>query len=170
MSVQAPKAKAAAVGRVSLAKAPAGQTIFICSKCAKKLPGRPGAKGVRAALKSALKRMAPTRDWGRVRIVQAGCFDLCPKRRQVLASGRTLAKGRLVVVDADLAPDAALDALLSNAAEDRAEDGVQGSGDHDGGRQGQDPSQADVPQRAPLQPRAVGHHGSGHPAGEDVSG
>jgi predicted metal-binding protein len=110
MSASAPKPKA--LGRVILAKAPAAQTIFICSKCAKKLPGRPGPKSVRAALKDALKRLSPTKAWGKVRIVQAGCFDLCPKRRQVLASGRTLANGRLVVVDADLHTDAALEALL----------------------------------------------------------
>jgi hypothetical protein len=96
MSASAPKPKA--LGRVILAKAPAAQTIFICSKC--------------AALKDALKRLSPTKAWGKVRIVQAGCFDLCPKRRQVLASGRTLANGRLVVVDADLHTDAALEALL----------------------------------------------------------
>jgi hypothetical protein len=110
MKVPAPKLEAA--GRISLARAPADETIFICSKCAKKLPGRPGAKGVRAVLKNALKRLGPAKGWGKVRIVQAGCFDLCPKHRQVLASGRTLANGRLVVVDADLAADAALDALL----------------------------------------------------------
>jgi predicted metal-binding protein len=99
-------------GRVSLAKSPAAQTIFVCAKCARKLPGRPGPKGVRAVLKDALKRLSPTKDWGKVRIVQAGCFDLCPKRRQVLASGRTLANGKLVVLDADLDANAALDALL----------------------------------------------------------
>jgi predicted metal-binding protein len=112
MSASASPPKAVAAGRVSLAKAPADQTIFICAKCAKKLPGRPGAKGVRAVLKDAVKRLGPTKGWGKVRIVQAGCFDLCPKRRQVLASGRTLANGRLVVVDADLQADAALAALL----------------------------------------------------------
>jgi predicted metal-binding protein len=112
MSALAPETKAVAAGRVSLAKAPASQTIFVCAKCAKKLPGRLGPKGVRAVLKDALKRLGPTRSWGKVRIVQAGCFDLCPKRRQVLASGRTLANGRLVVVDADLDTDAALQALL----------------------------------------------------------
>jgi hypothetical protein len=67
---------------------------------------------VRAVLKDALKRLGPAKGWGKVRIIQAGCFDLCPKRRQVLASGRTLANGRLVVVDGDLEVDAALEALL----------------------------------------------------------
>jgi hypothetical protein len=110
MSLPAPDPKT--LGRVSVAKAPAAQTIFICSKCAKKLPGRPGPKGVRAVLKAALKRLGPTRDWGKVRVIQAGCFDLCPKRRQVLASGLTLANGRLVVVDANLDVEAALQALL----------------------------------------------------------
>jgi len=112
MSASVPRPKAVAPGRVSLAKAPATQTIFVCAKCAKKLPGRPGPKGVRAALKDGLKRLAATKGWGKVRIVQAGCFDLCPKHRQVLASGGTLAKGLLVVVDSDLATDAALEALL----------------------------------------------------------
>jgi len=112
MSASAFPPTAVPAGRVSLAKAPAAQTIFICAKCAKKLPGRPGPKGVRAVLKAAVKRLGPTKAWGKVRIVQAGCFDLCPKRRQVLASGRTLAQGKLVVVDANLEPDAALDALL----------------------------------------------------------
>jgi len=112
MSAPVPKPKAIPDGRVSLAKAPAAQTIFICAKCAKKLPGRPGPKGVRAVLKEALKRLSPTKGWGKVRIIQAGCFELCPKRRQVLASGRTLAQGKLVVVDADLEADAALEALL----------------------------------------------------------
>jgi len=112
MSASAPKPKAVAEGRVSLAKAPAAQTIFVCAKCANKLPGRPGPKGVRAVLKDALKRLGPSKDWGTVRIVQAGCFDLCPKRRQVLASGRTLAQSRLVVMDASLDAAAALDALL----------------------------------------------------------
>jgi len=112
MSAPVPKPKAIAERRVSLAKAPAAQTIFICAKCAKKLPGRPGPKGVRAALKEALKRLGPTKGWGKVRIIQAGCFDLCPKRRQVLASGRTLAQGKLVVVSADLEADAVLEALL----------------------------------------------------------
>jgi predicted metal-binding protein len=111
MSASAPT-KQTPLGRVSLAKAPAAQTIFVCAKCAKKLPGRPGPKGVRAVLKEALKRLGPTKSWGKVRIVQAGCFDLCPKRRQVLASGRTLANGRLVVVDANLEADAALEVLL----------------------------------------------------------
>jgi predicted metal-binding protein len=100
------------LGRVTLAKAPAAQTIFVCAKCAKKLHGRLGPKGVRAILKDALKRLGPTKGWGKVRIVQAGCFDLCPKRRQVLASGLTLASGRLVVADADLDADATLEALL----------------------------------------------------------
>jgi hypothetical protein len=112
MSTLVSPPKAAADGRVRLAKAPAAQTIFICAKCAKTLPGRPGPKGVRAVLKDALKRLGPSKGWGKVRIIQAGCFDLCPKRRQVLASGRTLANGKLVVVDANLEPDAALEALL----------------------------------------------------------
>lgn len=89
-----------------LAKAPFAETVLVCGKCAKKLPG--GPKGVRGALKKALKG----RRWGKVRVVETRCFDLCPKRRQVLASGRTLAEHRLVVVEPGFDPEAALTQLL----------------------------------------------------------
>ncbi|MHB8286863.1 MAG: hypothetical protein ACYDD1_19595, partial [Caulobacteraceae bacterium] len=76
-----------AVGRVRQARAPFAETILVCGKCAKKFPDRRGTKGVHAALKSALK----TKRWGKVRVVETKCLDLCPKRRLVLASGATLA-------------------------------------------------------------------------------
>jgi predicted metal-binding protein len=97
-----------AVGRVRQAKAPFSETVLVCSKCAKKFPDRRGAKGVRSALKSALK----TRRWGKIRLVETKCLDLCPKRRLVLASGATLANHKLVVVDAGFDADAALIQLL----------------------------------------------------------
>lgn len=94
--------------RVRQAKAPFAETVLVCHKCAKKFPDHRGAKGVRSALKSALK----TRRWGKVRLIETKCLDLCPKRRLVLASGATLANHKLVVVDAGFDADAALVQLL----------------------------------------------------------
>jgi hypothetical protein len=98
--------------RVTLAKTPFDQTVLVCGKCAKKFPGAKNAKGVAKRLKALLK----TRRWGRVRVVETRCFDLCPKRRQVLASARTLAERRLVVVEPGFDAEAALTELLGPGA------------------------------------------------------
>jgi hypothetical protein len=89
-----------------LAKAPFSDVVFVCAKCQRKFKGagKPVAKQLRRELKGGR--------WGRVRVVETRCFNLCPKRRQVLASHRTLADHRLLVVEAGFAPEAALDTLL----------------------------------------------------------
>ncbi len=92
---------------VRLAKAPFDQVVLVCGKCARKLPGR-GVKDIRSQLKVALK----DRRWGKIRVVECRCLDLCPKRRQVLASARTLADRRLVVVDPQFDTVLALTQLL----------------------------------------------------------
>ena len=89
-----------------LAKAPFDQLVLVCGKCARK--SGEGAKDVRSRLKAALK----SRRWGKVRVVESRCLDLCPKRRQVLASARTLADRRLVVVEPGFDATAALTRLL----------------------------------------------------------
>ena len=91
---------------LKLAKAPFADTVLLCGKCARKFKGagKPVAKQLKAELKD--------RRWGKVRVVETKCFDLCPKRRQVLASHRTLADHRLVVVEPGFSPEAALTALL----------------------------------------------------------
>lgn len=90
---------------VKLAKAPS-DTVFVCGKCARKFKGagKPVAKTLKALLKD--------RRWGKVRVVETKCLDLCPKRRQVLASPRTLADRRLVVVEPGFSAEEALRALL----------------------------------------------------------
>jgi len=100
--------QAARIERIKLAKTPFAETVLVCGKCARKFPGEKNAKGVAKRLKAALK----DRRWGKVRVVETRCFDLCPKRRQVLASGRTLAEHRLVVVEPGFDIDAALGRLL----------------------------------------------------------
>ncbi len=99
---------------LKLAKAPFAGTVLVCGKCARKFKGagKPVAKMLKAELKG--------RRWGKVRVVETKCFDLCPKRRQVLASARTLADHRLVVVEAGFSPREALDALLGPPAEPTA--------------------------------------------------
>ena len=97
---------APAARTLKLAKAPFADTVLVCGKCARKFKdaGKPVAKALKAELKG--------RRWGKVRVVETKCFDLCPKRRQVLASARTLADHRLVVVEPGFSPRDALDALL----------------------------------------------------------
>jgi hypothetical protein len=91
---------------VKMAKAPFSDVLLVCAKCQRKFKGagKPVAKQLRRELKGGR--------WGRVRVVETKCFDLCPKRRQVLASHRTLADHRLLVVEGGFAPEAALEALL----------------------------------------------------------
>ncbi len=91
---------------LKVAKAPFSDTVLVCGKCARKFKGagKPVAKQLKALLKD--------RGWGKVRVVETKCFDLCPKRRQVLASARTLADHRLVVVEPGFSAEEALYALL----------------------------------------------------------
>ena len=102
---------------LKIAKAPFSDTVLVCAKCARKFrgAGKPVAKQLKAELKS--------RRWGKVRVVETKCFDLCPKRRQVLASHRTLADHRLVVVERGFSPEQALHTLLG-PPRDAAGDGL----------------------------------------------
>ena len=83
--------------------------VLICGKCRRKL-GHSG-KDIRKALKRALK----SGRWGKARLVETRCFSLCPKRRQVLASARSLREGRLLVVQQNSSTDEMLDYLLGAA-------------------------------------------------------
>lgn len=87
-----------------IARAPVERMVFVCRKCAKKFPDRKFRKRLREAAKS--------RAWGRVRIMETGCFDLCPKRRQVVASAGLVAAGRLMVVQAGTTAETVMRALF----------------------------------------------------------
>ena len=106
MAFDDPLAQPVATRGLKVAKAPFSDTVLVCGKCARKFKG--AGKPVAKALKAELKDRA----WGKVRVVETKCFDLCPKRRQVLASHRTLADHRLVVVEPGFSPRDALRALL----------------------------------------------------------
>ncbi len=86
-----------AAGR--LARAPFRQALLVCGKCARKLDGgfgRGGARPLRKELKRAWKASARP---GKLRVVETRCLGLCPKRLQVVATGASLAAGRLWVVE-----------------------------------------------------------------------
>ncbi len=98
--------------RERTARAPFRRAVVVCGKCARKLDGGFGAKAGRP-LRKEFKRLLKSGLWGRkVRVVEASCLGLCPKRRQVVASAGQLAAGRLLVVDPGEDAAAVLDRLL----------------------------------------------------------
>jgi hypothetical protein len=83
------------------------EVVFVCAKCMK----RQDRRELRKELKRELK-LGGGRD---MRVVAAGCFDLCPKRGVTIARGRDLCvPAKLHVLDngdgADVAARWALDA------------------------------------------------------------
>ena len=94
--------------RVASARAPFGEAVLVCGKCSKKLV----KAGFERNWKSELKRALKAGGHGRVRVVKTSCLDLCPKGRQVLASGGGLARGRLAVLGPEAAVEEALALLL----------------------------------------------------------
>ena len=82
-----------------LARAPFREAVLVCGKCSRKLAGgfgRKGGRGLRGELKRAWK--ASGRE-GKLRVVETPCLGLCPKQRQVAATGVSLAAGRLWVFE-----------------------------------------------------------------------
>jgi hypothetical protein len=86
------------------ARAAVEQVVFVCKKCAKKFPDR--------KFRKRLEKAAKDRRWRGVRVMETGCFDLCPKGRQVVASPALMAAGRLMVVERGTEPEAVLQALF----------------------------------------------------------
>ena len=73
---------------------------------------RPAA--VRALLKKAGKRATRDAVGGRskLRIVESGCLGPCPKRAVAVATGASLAAGRVILLDPEAGPTEALAAVL----------------------------------------------------------
>ena len=95
-----------------LARAPFREAVLVCGKCARKLDGgfgRKGRHGLRAELKRAWRASGRA---GKLRAVETPCLGLCPKRRQVVATGVSLAAGRLWVVEPGEEPAAVLARVL----------------------------------------------------------
>lgn len=93
------------------------EVVVVCSKCAKRQGLHPRA--VRALLKKAGKKAAkvhPAKDaaGGRRKlcIVESGCLGPCPKHAIAVATGASLAAGRVVLLDPEAGPAEALAAVL----------------------------------------------------------
>jgi hypothetical protein len=78
----------------------------MCRDCARRL----GADG--RAIRASLRLALATSRWSKVRLVETGCFSLCPRRGQVLATERRVGDRRLLVVAPGGAVEPALDYLL----------------------------------------------------------
>jgi hypothetical protein len=92
--------------------APFDEVVLICSKCAAKLGrGRKGKTELKGEVKAALKRFGLGKS---VRVAEITCLDLCPKNGQTIALGRSLAEGRLWVVDADADGDTVAKLVLES--------------------------------------------------------
>ena len=95
-----------------LAKTKLTEIVVVCSKCAKRQGLRPSA--VRALLKKAGKQAARDASGCRrkLRIVESGCLGPCPKRAIAVATGASVAAGRVVLLDPAAGPAEALAAVL----------------------------------------------------------
>ncbi|MGU3540307.1 hypothetical protein [Methylobacterium sp. A54F] len=89
------------------AKAKFGEVVLVCRKCAKRQ--RLGRGDLRSLVKDAAKRAQPRR---RVRVLETGCLGPCPKRLVAVATGASVAAGRIVLLDPAATPEAVAAALL----------------------------------------------------------
>ena len=94
------------------AKTKLTEIVVVCSKCAKRQGLR--ASAVRALLKKAGKQAAKEAsvNRGKLRIVESGCLGPCPKRAIAVATGASLAAGRVILLDPEAGPTEALAAIL----------------------------------------------------------
>jgi hypothetical protein len=112
-------AKRSSAGRS--AKTKLTEVVAVCAKCAKRQGLRPRA--IRALLKKAVKEagdeaVPEAANGGRahrrtkLRVVETGCLGPCPKRAVAIATGASVAAGRVVLLDPAARPAAALAAVL----------------------------------------------------------
>lgn len=95
-----------AVRPLRTAKAKVAGIVMVCSKCRKRQGLR--RRAVRDWIEGAMKRSGSR---AKLRVVETGCLGPCPKRALAMASGASVAKGRIVLV-APADPEAALVAAL----------------------------------------------------------
>ena len=79
--------------RQKTAKSKFGEIVLVCAKCAKRQGLRP--RDLRGRVKDALKREGGAK----VRVVETGCLGPCPRRLLALATGSSVAAGRIVLID-----------------------------------------------------------------------
>jgi hypothetical protein len=90
-----------------LAKAGRRDLLLVCGECVRRAEG--GTATARALKAAAGEAGRP------VRVVRTACLGLCPKRAVAVASGATLARGRLAVVAGPEAAARAVDLLWPRA-------------------------------------------------------
>lgn len=98
---------------VRVAKTRICEVVVVCAKCAKRQGLRP--RDVRDLLKGAAKRAARDGrlpDRAKIRVVESGCLGPCPKRALAVATGASVATGRVLLLDPAAGPEAALAAVL----------------------------------------------------------
>jgi len=90
------------------AKTKLAEVVLVCRKCAKRQGLR--ARSVAARLKAAGKA-APGR-WAKLRIVETGCLGPCPKRLLAVATGASVATGRVLLIEPEASTEAIARAIL----------------------------------------------------------
>ena len=92
---------------VRTAKAKFSEVVAVCAKCAKRqgLPKR----AIRDRVKAGLKQARPGT---KLRVVETGCLGPCPKRALAVATGSSVAAGRILLIDPASSPEAIVALLL----------------------------------------------------------
>ncbi|MGX5776853.1 hypothetical protein [Methylorubrum zatmanii] len=113
------------------AKAAFSDLVLVCRKCAK----RQGVdrKQLGRALKRALTNVPRETGTGKVRVVETGCLGPCPKRMLTVATPRSIASRRVILIDPaldTLGPEAL--GILAAPSEARSPAGAPSTGARDG--------------------------------------
>jgi hypothetical protein len=102
--------------KTATAKTRIGGLAVVCAKCAKRQGLRP--KEVRNLLRDAYRDLGPASAPGKggkrrkLRILESGCLGPCPKRSVAVATGASLAAGRVLLLDPGAGVAGARAALL----------------------------------------------------------
>lgn len=94
------------------AKTKLGGVAVVCAKCAKRQGLRP--KEIRRLLRDAYRDLASAQAGKRrkLAILESGCLGPCPKRSVAVATGASLAEGRVLLLDPQAGVAGARAALL----------------------------------------------------------
>ncbi|MGI4880112.1 MAG: hypothetical protein ACRYG4_21785 [Janthinobacterium lividum] len=96
---------------------PATELIAICRKCSKKIDGGFGPDGEHSLAKTLRNALdAGKGKRARLRIVETGCLDICPRHAVVVTQGQR--PGQLLIVPAGTPVDVVADRLGIGLVED----------------------------------------------------
>ena len=97
-------------GEITTARGPWTASVLLCRKCGKKLGGGFGPKGdesLAGVLKHTLRDRGQRK---RVRVIQVGCLDICPRGGVVAMRGD--APGEMMIVPEGMNADAIAERLI----------------------------------------------------------